>query len=75
MVMLAFSAIFISFAKEHKPLRRLLKVFVGTMFGVGIFIMLVARAFLLVESFLALRYLNEEAFQSVAWVHTWPHFG
>ena len=46
---------------------------VGIIFGVAVLISLVARVFLIVESFLALRYLNDEVFQSVAWAHTWPH--
>ena len=72
--MLAFSAVFVRFVKGERQ-RRLLEYPVGIILGVGIFIVLVARTFLLVESFLSLRRVSEEAFQSVAWAHDWPHLG
>ena len=73
--MLALSAIIDRLTPGGIAERRAYRFTVGIIFGVGIFIVLVARAFLLVESFLSLRYLNEEAFQAVAWAHTWPHLG
>ena len=72
--MLGISAIVDKY-DDDKENRSLLEWFVGIIFGVCMFIGLVARAFLFVESFLALRHVNEEAFQSVGWAHTWPHLG
>ena len=72
--MLAISKIVVHFDKDERQVS-LLEWFVGVVFGVGLFISLVARVFLFVESFLALRHVNEEAFQSVGWAHTWPHLG
>ena len=74
MLLLAISAVI----KRLKPEvigRRSFKWTVGVMFGLGIFVMLVARAFLLVESFLSLRYLSDEVFEGIRWAHTWPSVG
>jgi len=47
----------------------------GTFFGVLIFVVLVARIFLLVESCVGLRELQRDSFQTVQWIETWPHIG
>ena len=74
MLLLAISAVI----KRLKPdviEHRSFKWAVGIMFGLGIFVVLVARAFLLVESFLSLRYLNYNSFEVTEWVRTWPSVG
>ena len=74
MLLLAISAII----KRLKPEvigRRSFKWAVGIMFGLCIFVVFVARVFLLVESFLSLRFLNDDVFQGIQWAHTWPSVG
>jgi succinate dehydrogenase hydrophobic anchor subunit len=56
-------------------LRKWFRYFCGFSIVGGLFPVLVARGFLFVESFISLRSLSEEAFCSVRWVETLPHFG
>jgi len=51
------------------------KAFAGISFGVGLLFVLAARIFLLIESFIALRSLPRDAYQTVSWADTWPHIG
>lgn len=60
---------------RDKFLWRLYKGFVGITFGVGIFIFLVARVYLLIESFIALREIPVDSYDSIPWVEAWPHMG
>jgi Ni,Fe-hydrogenase I cytochrome b subunit len=50
-------------------------VICGFFFGVLIFVVLVVRIFLLVESCVGLRELQRDSFQTVQWIETWPHIG
>ncbi|KAA8912299.1 hypothetical protein FN846DRAFT_323056 [Sphaerosporella brunnea] len=54
---------------------KLYKLFVGTTFALGVLIVVFARSFLLVESFLSLRSLPVGAYASVNWVEAFPHVG
>jgi len=54
---------------------RINMAFVGISFGVGLLFVLAARIFLLIESFIALRSLPRDAYQTVSWADTWPHIG
>jgi hypothetical protein len=54
---------------------RAFKGFFGITFGVGIFIVLVARLYLLVGSFIALRKVTISAYNTVEWTEAWPHLG
>jgi len=54
---------------------RAFKGFFGITFGVGIFIVLVARLYLLVGSFIALRKVTISAYSTVEWTEAWPHLG
>jgi len=47
----------------------------GFFFGILMFVVLAARIFLLVESFVGLRELQRDSFQTVQWIETWPHIG
>jgi hypothetical protein len=58
-----------------KYLWRFYRGFVGITFGLGIFIVLVARLFLVVESFIALRKVPKDSYDSIPWADMWPHLG
>ena len=59
---------------QHQKLNHYYSIACSVCVGLGLFPVLIARMFLLVECFIVLRRIPADTYQTVAWTETWPHF-
>ncbi|KAF8244073.1 hypothetical protein K440DRAFT_667276 [Wilcoxina mikolae CBS 423.85] len=64
-----------NFVKHMIRLALAIVYIIGILYvGVGLLVFILARLYLIVESFLSLRSLRKGSFETVPWSNYWPHF-